>query len=105
MMAVILGAAGLVAGQLVWPGLSAWLWMIGGAFFGPFLSYFLFYKSLHYLDISKGAVIRATQPLFVAVYSLILFGTVISSQQFAGGMLMIAGVALMLWERRLQGEN
>lgn len=100
MMALMLGLAGLVAGQLAWPSLSAWLWLIGGAFFGPFLSYFLFYKSLHYLDISKGAVIRATQPLFVAVYSLILFGTVISAQQFAGGLAMLAGVILMLWERR-----
>jgi drug/metabolite transporter (DMT)-like permease len=100
LMMVFLGLAGWVAGQLAWPGLTTWLWIIGGAFFGPFLSYFLFYKSLHYLDISKGAVIRAMQPLFVAVYSLILFGTVISLQQFVGGLTMIAGVILMLWERR-----
>ncbi|MBI1879226.1 MAG: DMT family transporter [Chloroflexi bacterium] len=100
MMMSMLGLAGLVAGQLAWPGLTTWLWIIGGAFFGPFLSYFLFYKSLHYLDMSKGAVIRATQPLFVAVYSLILFGAIISSQQFLGGLVMIAGVTLMLWERK-----
>ena len=100
LMTTMLGVAGLAAGQLAWPSLTAWLWIIGGAFFGPFLSYFLFYKSLPYLDMSKGAVVRATQPLFVAGYSLILFGTVISAQQFVGGLVMIAGVAVMLWERR-----
>jgi drug/metabolite transporter (DMT)-like permease len=40
------------------------------------------------------------QPLFVAGYSLILFGTLITFQQFAGGMMMIAGVVFMLWEQR-----
>lgn len=100
LMMVMLGLAGLAAGQLAWPSLMTWLWIIGGAFFGPFLSYFLFYKSLHYLDISRGAVIRATQPLFVAVYSLILFGTIVSLQQFAGGLVMIAGVIVVLWERK-----
>jgi drug/metabolite transporter (DMT)-like permease len=100
LMMGMLGLAGLVAGQLAWPGLHTWLWIIGGAFFGPFLSYFLFYKSLHYLDLSKGTVIRATQPLFVAVYSLILFGIIISPQQFLGGLVLIVGVALMLWERK-----
>lgn len=99
MMSLMLGLIGLVAGQLIWPSLTTWLWIIGGSLFGPFLSYILFYQGLLYLDLAKGAVIRATQPLFVAAYSLILFGTLISTQQFAGGMFMIVGVVLMLWER------
>ncbi|NJN96096.1 MAG: EamA family transporter, partial [Anaerolineales bacterium] len=99
-MMLMLGLFGWAAGDLAWPSLPTWLWIISGAFFGPFLSYMLFYKSLHYLDLSKGAVIRATQPLFVAVYGLALFGTVINFQQFFGGLVMTAGVVLMLWERK-----
>jgi drug/metabolite transporter (DMT)-like permease len=99
-MSVMLGLIGLMAGQLAWPRPTAWLWIIGGSFFGPFLSYVLFYKGLVYLDLAKGAVIRAMQPLFVAIYSLLLFGTLITLQQFMGGMLMIIGVVLMLWERQ-----
>lgn len=99
-MALMLGLFGWAAGELAWPSWTAWLWIMGGAFFGPFLSYVLFYKSLLYLDLSKGAVIRATQPLFVAAYSLVLFGTVVNLQQLLGGLVMTAGVALMLWERR-----
>jgi O-acetylserine/cysteine efflux transporter len=99
-MTLMLGLFGWTAGQLAWPGWTAWLWIIGGAFFGPFLSYVLFYRSLLYLDLSKGVVIRATQPLFVAVYGLALFGTVITLQQLAGGLIVTAGVALMLWDRK-----
>lgn len=98
-MTIMLGMMGLMAEQLAWPSLESWLWIIGGAFFGPFLSYLLFYQSLRYLDLAKGAVIRATQPLFVAIYSLLLFGTLIDWPQFLGGVAMIAGVAVMLWER------
>ncbi len=97
-MTFMLGLVGLLARQLAWPGLVSWLWIIGGAFFGPFLSYLLFYQSLRYLDLAKGAVIRATQPLFVAVYSLLLFGALIDWPQFLGGVAMIVGVSVMLWE-------
>lgn len=100
LMSLMLGVVGLAVGQLAWPGLTTWLWIIGGAFFGPFLSYLLFYKGLVHFDMAKGAVIRATQPLFVAVYSLVLFGTLITIQQFLGGLMMIAGVGFMLWKRR-----
>lgn len=100
LMGVMIGSISLVAGQLAWPDFTAWLWIIGGAFFGPFLSYLLFYKGLVYLNLAQGAVIRATQPIFVAIYGLILFGTLISLQQFVGGVMMIVGVGFMLWERR-----
>lgn len=97
-MGGLLALVGLAAGQLSWPGPTTWLWIIGGAFFGPFLSYVLFYKGLLYLDMSKGVIIRSMQPLFVAVYSLMLFGTLVTLRQFAGGALMIVGVVVMLWE-------
>jgi drug/metabolite transporter (DMT)-like permease len=98
-MMLMLGLVALLTGQLTWPSLPAWLWIIGGAFFGPFLSYFLFYQSLLYLDLTRSIVIRATQPFFVAIYSYFLFNTVINVQQFVGGVVMIAGVVLLLWTR------
>ena len=103
-MALMLGLVGLWLGKLAWPGPVTWLWIIGGSFFGPFLSYVLFYRGLRSLDLAKGAVIRSTQPLFVAAYSFILFGTFISVQQFAGGVMMLAGVGLMLWRSAPTGK-
>ena len=105
LMTLMLGAVALVTGQLAWPNANAWMWIIGGSFFGPFLSYVLFYQGLRPLDLGKGAVIRSTQPLFVALYSLLLFGTTITLQQFLGGLLMLAGVALMLWQKRAKDER
>jgi drug/metabolite transporter (DMT)-like permease len=102
-MSMLLGSVSLATGELAWPAGTTWLWIIGGAFFGPFLSYVLFYRGLLYLDMAKGVIIRSMQPLFVAVYSLILFGTIITVQQFAGGMLMIVGIVVMLWERQRAG--
>ncbi|MEM7345031.1 MAG: DMT family transporter [Chloroflexota bacterium] len=99
MITVILGIIALLFGELSWPDSTTWLWIWGGAFFGPFFSYILFYQGLRHIDLAKSTVIRTTQPLFVALYSLILFGTVITFAQFVGGILMIAGVALMLWQR------
>ncbi len=96
-MGVMLGVIAGVTRQLTWPSWPTWLWIIGGAFFGPFLSYVLFYEALLCLDLTKGTVIRALQPLFVALYSLVLFGTFINAQQFSGGLLLIAGIMLMLW--------
>jgi drug/metabolite transporter (DMT)-like permease len=104
-MVLGLGSIALVTGQLAWPDLAAWLWIISGAFFGPFFSYFLFYKSLRYLDLAKGAVFRAMQPLFVAIYSYFLFDTIITRQQFVGGLAMIAGVILMLWVKPAPAER
>lgn len=100
LMGLMLGGIGLSSGQLAWPTVSTWVWIGGGAFFGPFLSYVLFYKALIYLDLTKATVIRALQPLFVALYSFLLFGTFIDLRQFAGGLLMIAGIVLMLWQKQ-----
>ncbi len=100
MMGLMLGLIGLLSQQLSWPGMTTWLWIIGGAFFGPFLSYLFFYEALLYLDLAKSAVIRALQPLFVALYGFILFNTFISLRQFFGGLLMITGVVLMLHQKR-----
>ncbi len=99
LMTLMLGVIGLVAGQLSWPNAVAWAWIWGGAFFGPFLSYVLFYQGLLYLDLGKGVVIRSTQPLFVAIYSFILFGALMTPQQFIGGILLLLGVILMLQQQ------
>ncbi len=100
---LITGGIGLLVGQLAWPSPTAWFWIISGSFFGPFLSYLMLYKSMALMDLSRASVIRATYPLFVAIYSLILFGITLNVQQFMGGLIMLAGVALMLWESQELG--
>jgi drug/metabolite transporter (DMT)-like permease len=99
-LTLCLGAFALLLGELAWPSNRALLWLAGGSFFGPFLSYFLFYKGMVSLDIGQAAIIRATQPLFVALYSFVLLGALVSRQQFVGGMVILAGVVMILWSNR-----
>jgi len=94
--AIGLGSLSLVTGTLTWPSYQSLLWLIGGAFLGPFLSYLLFYKGLANLEISQATIIRASQPLFVAFYSFVLFAHLVSGQQFTGGMIILLGTLLML---------
>ncbi len=95
-LTVIMGTLALATGALTVPGTTTLLWMIGGSFFGPFLSFVLYYNGLKWIDMSQASIIRATQPLFVAIYSLALFGSFISPLQLAGGLIILAGVVLMV---------
>jgi drug/metabolite transporter (DMT)-like permease len=95
-LAITLGTFGLLSGQLAWPSLRALLWMIGGSFFGPFLSYIMFYRGLRTIDLSQATMIQATQPLFVAFYGFVLFGSVIALPEFAGGLVILAGVLMII---------
>ncbi len=95
-LTVIMGSMALATGELTIPSTPTMLWMIGGSFFGPFLSFVLYYNGLKWIDMSQATIIRATQPLFVAVYSLALFGSLISPLQLTGGLIILAGVMLMV---------
>ncbi len=95
-LTVILGIIGFFSGELTLPSTHTLLWMVGGSFFGPFLSFVFYYHGLKTIDMGQAAVVRATQPLFVASYSLILFGSLISPIQFAGGLVILVGTMLML---------
>jgi drug/metabolite transporter (DMT)-like permease len=100
LMAVMVGSVTFSQGQFAWPSATTWGWLIGGAFFGPFLSFVAFYEGLRHLEMSTSSVIRATQPLFVALYSFMLFGTMMSSQQVLGGFILLLGIVLMVWRKK-----
>ncbi len=95
-LTVIMGAIALATGELTIPSTPTLLWMVGGSFFGPFLSFVLYFNGLKWVDMSQASIIRATQPLFVAAYSLALFGSLIRPLQLAGGLIILAGVMFML---------
>jgi drug/metabolite transporter (DMT)-like permease len=70
-----------------------------GALGGPFVSHLLLYRALALVNASKVSLIGATQPLFVLLYSLALFGTLPLKHQIAGGLLSMGGVAILLSAR------
>lgn len=97
-MSIMLGTLGALSGQLAWPSPQALIWIVGGAFFGPFLSYLLYFRGMQSLDLGTGAIIRSSQPLFVALYSLMIFGALPGWQQLIGGAILVGGVVLLIRE-------
>lgn len=95
-LTVILGIIAIFTGEMTLPSTPTLLWMVGGSFFGPFLSFVLYYNGLKWVDMGQASIIRATQPFFVAIYSLAIFGSLIAPLQLVGGVIILAGVAFML---------
>jgi drug/metabolite transporter (DMT)-like permease len=89
----------LVTGRLQVPALDMLAIIIVGALGGPLVSHLLLYRALALVDASKVSLIGATQPLFVMLYSLALFGTLPLEHQIAGGLLSMGGVAILLSAR------
>ncbi|MGD9101007.1 MAG: DMT family transporter, partial [Anaerolineae bacterium] len=71
-----------------------------GALGGPLFSHVLLYRALALIDASKVSLVGATQPAFVLLYSLLLFGTLPLLHQIAGGLLSVGGVVILLSARK-----
>ncbi|MCE9591272.1 MAG: DMT family transporter [Planctomycetes bacterium] len=68
-----------------------WAVLIGGAFIGPFLSYVCTFHSYRFWDMARSSMILTLQPLVVIPLALIVFGTRLTTWQYAGGFITIAG--------------
>jgi len=66
-----------------------------GAFVGPFGAQVLFFLSLRYISLSEVGVVRATSPLFVAVYAPLLLRMFPTPKQLIGGLIVVAGLILL----------
>lgn len=81
------------------PSLHAVLWMLGGAFFGPFLANSLNYRAIMHIGVARMSIIRNVQPLFLIPVAYIILGTVPGLRQLAGGVVVLAGVLLVVSAR------
>jgi len=98
---LFLAAFGLFShGRWVCPPANTLALILVGAVGGPFLSYVLFYRALAVVNASTAALIGATRPLFVLLYGFFIFQTLPLPHQIAGGLLSIAGVALLFSTRQ-----
>jgi drug/metabolite transporter (DMT)-like permease len=99
-ISVMLLAYSLIRGQWEWIERRTLAIIAGGALIGPFLGHVMNYASLARVDATKSAIIAAVQPLFVTVYTALLFGDLPNLQQALGGALAIGGVVLVFVARR-----
>lgn len=85
----------LLTGQWEWVDRRTMAIMAAGALSGPFLGHVMNYASLARVDAGKVAIIAAMQPVFVTVYTALLFGDLPTLRQTFGGALTIAGVIVV----------
>ncbi len=92
---ILIGHALIIGGWHI-PELTQIVAIFMGAFIGAFIGHMLYYRSLQYIDLSKASLLHSSQPLFVAIYSLLVFDTLPGIQQWFGGALVLFGVYLLL---------
>ena len=102
---VVIGTISIATGQFhivpSWPHLTV---LALGAVVGPFASQFLFFYSLQRIALSEAGIVRATTPIFVAVYSLIFLRMFPTAQQLASGAIVVAGILILSLARPVEQQ-
>ena len=73
---------------------SEWKWLALAAFFGPFMGRVSYTYALRYLTVSKAVIIGSFSPATTLLFEFVVFGTLISSFEAFGGIIMLVGI---LW--------
>jgi drug/metabolite transporter (DMT)-like permease len=94
--AVIILIYALILGALQAPTPRAFIIIAVGSIIGPFLGFFLTYQALAIGDVSRVTAVKSCFPFFVALYSFLIFGTTPGPSQWAGGLIIVAGVLVLV---------
>jgi len=90
---------------------ALWPLLLPGSMMGPFLTVFLTYSALRYIDASKVSVISTGRMFFVLVGTWMVFGKLPALRQVWGGIMIIVGIwmltigkpAVQMWWRACSG--
>ncbi len=93
------------------PGL--WPLLVPGSVMGPFLTVFLTYSALRYIDASRVSVISTGRMFFVLIGTWLVFGVLPALHQVWGGIMIVVGIWMLtlgkpltqLWVLRLLRKN
>lgn len=86
-------------GALVWPRTTAWGLLVLAGTVDVVVSRTLYYMALRRLKMSVHSIVLTLSPVAAVVWSLLLFGTLPSLQQFAGGTAVLVGVLVVTLRR------
>jgi len=78
------------------------LYIVGGAFMGPFLALLSSYYSLKYIEVSISNIIISTKSVLVVIGAWIFFSVVMSGNQFLGGALTMIGIIVISLSKRIK---
>ncbi|AKJ63322.1 DMT family transporter [Kiritimatiella glycovorans] len=81
-------------------GAADWLGIAYLAVFATALGYFLYFYGLGHVDAGIGSMAFFLKPVLAAVFAWFVLGEGLSPHEFAGGALILAGMAVALWRRK-----
>jgi drug/metabolite transporter (DMT)-like permease len=82
-------------GDLIWPDLRVWGLLLLVGTVDVVISRALYYLALRRLTMSLHSIILTLSPVAAILWSLALFGISPTAQQFAGGVIIIAGIIVV----------
>ncbi|MBI1978845.1 MAG: DMT family transporter [Candidatus Aenigmarchaeota archaeon] len=85
--------------QLAVPPLATLGWLALSSISAGMIGFLLNFKALQLIDLSKTAVIQSMQPFVVVLYSILLLGSVPSSLQMFGGIVIVVGTIVSVLAR------
>jgi drug/metabolite transporter (DMT)-like permease len=74
-----------------------WVVTLVGAFLGPFTSFLLTFRAYRSWELSRAAVVRTAEPLFVLPMAYVAFGTLPAGRELVGGLLILVGALWIAW--------
>lgn len=84
---------------------SAWGPIIGIAFFSTTVAIFAFFRGLELLGSTRSAIISIIEPVITITISSLLFHDQLSSLQWVGGVLVLAGAYIVVKSRPEQNPD
>jgi DME family drug/metabolite transporter len=77
---------------------TAWMAMAALAFFCTYGAYFCYYQGLRHLEASRAAITATLEPVVAAVVAYFWWGEYFSPMGYAGSVLILAAVVLVVWD-------
>lgn len=84
------------------PHPNAYLLAALGGFAGAFGAFILFYQSLELIQVSKSISVKTSEPFLTALFSFLIFSTLLDLNQIVGGILIVAGILVLTLGHRIK---
>ncbi len=77
---------------------TAWIALAALAFFCTYGAYYCYYLGLKYLEASRAAITATLEPVVAAVVAYVWWGECFTALGYAGSLLILAAVVLVVWD-------
>jgi drug/metabolite transporter (DMT)-like permease len=99
-LALVMTTFSLAVVGFRWPRGDEWWLLAVLGLIGPFLNYLFFFHALKRLAIGRVSLVRMCYSVLVVVGAYVFYAQLPADRQILGGIALLAGVALVVFQRR-----